>query len=115
MSDQLQKAHEHRISGQYPEAESCYREVLAGAPNHAEACWGLANTLMNLGDFDSCREFFQKAVDLEADNPRFLYHMAMFLTMLGEYEEAKPLFEQVVELGTDPKLASEARKQLSYL
>jgi Flp pilus assembly protein TadD len=115
MSDQLQKAHEHRISGQYPEAIASYREILDRSPDDAEACWGLATALMNQGEFEDCVVYFEKAVDLARDNSEYLYHLAMFHTMLGEYELAKPLFDKIILLDNHPKYVGEARKQLAYL
>ncbi|HEY3397142.1 MAG TPA: tetratricopeptide repeat protein [Armatimonadota bacterium] len=114
MTELLQEAHNHRLGGQYPEAEACYRQVLEADANCAEACWGLGHTLLGLGDFDGCTEFFQHAIDLEPTNALFILDLAKFLTMLGEYEQARPLFNQVIEMGANERFVSEAKKQLAY-
>jgi Flp pilus assembly protein TadD len=114
MSDILQTAHNHRLSGEYEQAEAAYREVLACEPANAQACWGLAHTLMNQGEFEACEVCFLQAIELDGDNCLFLLDAAKYFTMLGEYEKARPFFEQVVAQGTDDRLVSEAKKQLSY-
>ena len=115
MRERLEQAHLYRVNGDYERAGVCYAEVLAGCPTSAEACWGMGHTLMNQGDFDGCSEYFRRSVDVEPENTTFLHHLAMFLTMIGEYDEARFLFARVVEIGDNPELLGEARKQLSYL
>jgi len=114
MGDNLEKAHSHRIKGEYQQAETLYRRVLQENANNAEACWGMGHTLMNRGDFDICVEYFEKAAKLDSENSRYLIDLAKFQAMLGEHEKARPLFNKVVELGQDERLVSEAKKQLSY-
>jgi tetratricopeptide (TPR) repeat protein len=114
-SDLLEQAHRHRLSGEYAEADALYRRILAEDQDGcAEACWGLGHTLMNMGDFDACPVFFQRAIDAEPDNSLFLLDLGKFLAMLGEDDQAKTLFERVVELGGNERYVSEAKKQLAY-
>ena len=113
-SDLLEQAHRYRLSGQYAEADALYRQILAEEDGCAEACWGLGHALMNLGDFDNCPLFFQRAIDTEPDNSLFLLDLGKFLCMLGEDDQAKPLFERVVALGGNERYVSEAKKQLAY-
>ena len=114
MSDLLEKAHSHRLAGEYEQAEAAYRQILTCDPSSAQACWGLAHALMNEGDFDGCEIYFAQAVELDADNTLFLLDLAKFLTMLGEYDRARPFFEKVVAESDNDRLVSEAKKQLSY-
>lgn len=114
MSDNLEKAHSHRLNGQYQQAEALYRQILQEGANNSEACWGLGHTLMNGGDFEGCVAYFEKAIELEGQNSRYLIDLAKFQTMMGEYEKAEVLFSRVIELGEDDQLVSEAKKQLSY-
>jgi Flp pilus assembly protein TadD len=113
-SDLLEQAHQHRISGQYPEAAALYQQALDEDGACAEACWGLGHTLMNEGDFDTCTVYFQRATDLEPDNGLFLLDLARFLAMIGEDDQAKAMFERVVALGGEERYVSEAKKQLRY-
>ena len=115
MSEKLQQAHSYRMSGEYPQAESLYREVLQETPDCAEACSGLGHTLMNEGDFDACVGFLRRAVEAEPDNSQYLMDLAKFHTMLAEYAQAAPLFSNIVDLNADSRLVNEAKKQLSFI
>jgi tetratricopeptide (TPR) repeat protein len=113
MSQLLEQAHNHRLRGEYAEAEALYRQLL-GEGDSPEACWGLGHTLMNEGDFDGCVEFFERALALAPDNALYVLDLAKFLAMLGEDARAKDLFNQVIAIGGDERCVSEARKQLAY-
>jgi len=114
MSELLQQANQRRINGEYEQAQALYEQIVAEEASNAEACWGLAHTVMNQGEFELAGEHFHRAVQLAPQNQRFLYDFAMLHTMLGQYEEAKPLFEQVIKIDPTAPEAIEAKKQLSY-
>jgi tetratricopeptide (TPR) repeat protein len=114
MTELLERAHNHRLSGEYPEAEALYRQILEAAGDCAEACWGLGHVLMNEGDFDSCTDFFGRAIDLDPANALYVLDLAKFLAMLGEEDQAKDLFNRVLTMGGNERYVSEAKKQLAY-
>lgn len=113
MSQLLEQAHNHRLRGEYSEAEAIYRQLLAEGDCPA-ACWGLGHALMNEGDFDGCVEFFERAIALEPANALYVLDLAKFFAMLGEDDRAKRLFTEVVAVGGDERCVSEAKKQLAY-
>lgn len=112
--EMLEQAHEHRINGEYDAAIDLYNQVLAAAPDLAEALWGLGLSLMNTGEFDEALAMIVRACDLEPDNQLYLLDAGKHYTMLGMYDEAKPFFERTVALGADTKYGADAQKQLSY-
>jgi tetratricopeptide (TPR) repeat protein len=115
MSELLEQAHRHRLTGQYAEADALYRRVLEEDGACAEACWGLGHTVMNgEGDFDACAEFFRRALEIEPENALYVFDLARFLAMIGEDDQAKALFERVVAIGGNERYVSEAKKQLAY-
>ena len=114
MSELLQRAHEHRVNGKYDQAQTLYKQIVDAEPGNADAWWGLANTVMNEGEFELAEEHFDHAVQLAPKNQRFIYDFAMLYTMLGQYEQAKPLFDRVISLDPNAREATEAKKQLSY-
>ena len=110
----IEKAHEHRINGEYDEAIELYRQALDGDPDNAEALWGTGLSLMNTGEFDDALEMIGQAAELEPDNQLYLVDAGKHYTMLGMYDEARPYFERVIELDAGSKHGVEAQKQLSY-
>ena len=113
-NEQLQTAHQSRISGQYDEALELYRVVISTDAGEAEAWWGLGLALMNTGEFDGAIEALTHATELGPASPQFLLDLGKLQTMLGMFEEAKPVFEKVVALAPDSKQADEAGNQLRY-
>lgn len=111
----LEQAEQHRVNGEYDQAQPLYEGIVQATPDVAEAWWGLAHVLMNTGDFDAALECFQKACDLQPDNQRFVYDYAMMLTMLSMFDEARDLFNRCISLNPESRVAMEARKQLNYL
>jgi tetratricopeptide (TPR) repeat protein len=113
-SQTLEKAHEHRINGEYDEAIDLYQQMLGEDPEHAEALWGLGLSLMNSGDFDEALEKICQAAEIEPENQLYLLDAGKHYTMLGMYDEARPFFEKVIAIDASSKHGSEAQKQLSY-
>lgn len=113
-NEQLQPAHQNRISGQYDEAIELYRQIISTDVGEAEAWWGLGLSLMNTGEFDEAVEVLTHATELSPDSVRFLLDLGKLQTMLGMFDEAKPVFEKVVELAPGSKEADEAGNQLRY-
>jgi len=112
--DQISQAHQARINGNYQDALSGYREVLAAQPDHAEALWGMGLSLMNVGDFDAALEMLRRATEIEPTNQQYLLDTAMHYTMLGMDEEAKGFFLRTVEIDPSSRQGAEAQKQLTY-
>ncbi len=113
----LDRAHQHRIDGNYDEAERLYRDVLeqAGEPlEEAEIRHGLGRTLLFTGMFDEGLAELVCAHDRNPDDATIFLDLAKTHLMLGMYEEAQPELEQIRERFRDTPEADEAGKQLSY-
>ncbi|MBU0608994.1 MAG: tetratricopeptide repeat protein [Armatimonadetes bacterium] len=113
-SEQLQSAHQNRVSGQYDEAIELYRAIISSEADASEAWWGLGLSLMNTGEFDEAIEVLTHATELDPQSPKYLLDLGKLQTMLGMFDEAKPVFEKVVELAPGSKESDEASNQLRY-
>jgi len=110
----LKEGNQARIDGDYAKARPMLQEAVDASPDVAECYWALGHVLINVGDFDEGIETFDRAVELEPGNQRFIVDLAKSLEMLGEFERARPLLEKVLELDSNTREAEEARKSLSY-
>jgi len=111
---ELQEAHQQRLGGDYDNAIPAYRQLIELDGACAEAWWGLAMCLMNIGEFDEALEAFEKSLEISPENLKFLLDLGKLQTMLGMFDEAKPVFEKIVALDGSAREADEARNQLRY-
>lgn len=110
-ASRFRKAVDHRINGQYDEAEALFKTVIADEPNNADAHHELG-LLYSFLVADDCIPELETAVRLQPDSVTFLNSLAKTHTMFGDFDKAKPLFERVLML--DP-FNEEANKNLEYL
>ena len=68
-------------------------EILTNDPNSARAHFRLGEISANLGNFPKAAEHFQKAVDLEPDNPQNHFLLVRVL-------ESQGLFDKAIERAT---------------
>ena len=106
------KALEHKINGEYDEAESLFKAVLADEPGNADAYHELGLTYSYRVFMDESIECLEKAVAMQPESTPFLMSLAKTHTMYGDFDRARPLFEKVIEM--DP-FNVEAAEQLQYL
>jgi tetratricopeptide (TPR) repeat protein len=106
------KALEHKINGEYDEAESLFKAVLADQPDNAEAYHELGLTYSYRVYMDESIECLEKAVALRADSTQYLISLAKTHTMYGDFDKARPIFQKVLEM--DP-FNVEAAEQLQFL
>jgi tetratricopeptide (TPR) repeat protein len=106
------KALEHKINGEYDEAESLFKAVLADQPGNADAYHELGLTYSYRVFMDESIECLEKAVAMQPSSTQFLMSLAKTHTMYGDFDKARPLFEKVIEM--DP-FNVEAAEQLQYL
>ena len=106
------KALEHKINGEYDEAESLFKAVLSQQPDNAEAYHELGLTYSYRVYIDESIDALGKAVALRPDSSQYLMSLAKTHTMYGDFDLARPLFEKVLEM--DP-FNTEASDQLQYL
>lgn len=95
--------------GQWGEAESEYRYVLAGAPGDLDILTGLADVLLWQGQLSKALEVLDRAQVLAPSDPEVLSRRAKVLLALGRTSDARQDFQQL--LGLEPQNQA-ARKAL---
>ena len=103
------------------EAQAAYRRGLEAAERHLELhpgdCRALyfgANALSQVGERQKCKQWLERALTLEGDEPQVLYNVACVYALLGEAEPAIDCLERSITGGWgqrewmehDPDLAS---------
>ncbi|OGC08091.1 hypothetical protein A2V82_05095 [candidate division KSB1 bacterium RBG_16_48_16] len=66
--------------------------------NDSKIAFNDGNTAYKKGQYESAISFYQKAIDLNSNNPKAYYGEGLALTKLRRYEEAIGAFEKAVEL-----------------
>lgn len=88
----------HHQAGRFAEAQDAYGEVLAAAPDHAEA-WRLMSLLAGqFGRPDLALDWIGKAVALQPDNPQFLFSKGVTLQGARRFAEAEATYRQILAL-----------------
>jgi uncharacterized protein (TIGR02466 family) len=90
----LQTGIQYQQAGHYQEAESCYRQVLAAYPRHAEASYLLGGLAHQLGRGDLAVPLLRTAVASQAGEARYLSALRTVLLSQGRLEEAVNLFKE---------------------
>ena len=106
------KALEHKINGEYDEAESLFKAVIAELPENADAYHELGLTYSYRVYMDESIDCLNKAVALRPDSTQFLISLGKTHAMYGDVDKARPIFLQVQEM--DP-FNIEAAEQLQFL
>lgn len=110
--ERFNKAMQHKLNGEYDEAEDLFHAVLAEQPGNAEAHFELGITYSMRVKIDESIESLDTAVRLAPNSIPYLVNFGKVLTMFGEYDRAKPLFQKVLQL--DP-FNQDAADQLDFI
>jgi predicted O-linked N-acetylglucosamine transferase (SPINDLY family) len=100
-ADLLQKAMIFHRSGQLPQAEAHYRQILQILPGHADALQLLGLIAYQVGKYEAAIELFDKAL---ASNPQHAIaynNRGNALRLLHRCEEAIQSFDQAIKLRPD--------------
>ena len=111
-ADRFAKAMQHKMNGEYDEAEALFKSVIAEQPNNAEVYHELGLTYSYRVFIDESIEALEKAVALSPESTVFLNDLGKTHTMYGDYDKAKPVFLRVLEI--DP-FNDEAANNLQFL
>jgi tetratricopeptide (TPR) repeat protein len=106
------RALEHKINGEYDEAESLFKSVIAEQPENADAYHELGLTYSYRVYMDESIECLNKAVSLRPNSTQFLISLGKTHAMYGDVDQARPIFLKVQEM--DP-FNVEAAEQLQFL
>ena len=108
--ERFAKGVQHKINGEYDEAETLFKSVLAEQPNNADVYHELGLTF-SFRVHDDTLPTLEQAVRLQPNTIRYLISLGKTYAMYGEDEKAKATFGRVLEL--DP-FNDEAINNLSY-
>ena len=89
----------------YPQAIALYRQILAVAPAHFPACYGLALCLVRDGHFADAIAQYHAALLLEPDDVQTMSDLGAAYSMWGRDADALPWIERVVQLRPDDPFA----------
>jgi protein O-GlcNAc transferase len=86
----------HHKAGRLPEAEACYRQVLAVDPDHADANNLLGAIAIQVGRADLAVELIGRAIQRNGHNPGYFSNLGTALRRLGRFDEAVAAYRRVV-------------------
>ena len=110
-AERFAQAVQHKINGEYDDAETIFMSIIRENPNHAEAFHELG-LVYSFRVHDNTLPALEKAVYLEPTNAKYWVSLGKTYAMFGEDDKARRAFQKVLEL--DP-FNDEASKNLSYL
>ena len=74
----------------------------------------LGNEARDAGNMVTALDYYQKSLEIKADNPQVLYDMANVYNSAGEEEKAKELWGRVIMEYPDTDLAAAAKESRGY-
>lgn len=89
---------QHHQAGQFAQAESIYRQILAAQPNHAEALHLLGLIAQQANRPDTAAELISRAIAINPNAVHYQANYAQCLASLGRQDEAIAIFRRVITL-----------------
>ena len=111
-AERFAKALQHKMNGEYDEAEALLKSVIAEQPTNSDAHHELGLVYSYRVYMDESIDSLEKAVSLSPSSTRYLIDLGKTHAMYGDYDKAKPVFEKVLEL--DP-FNDDALVQIRFL
>ena len=93
----------HHQAGRLPQAETCYRQVLAGHPS-ADAAHLLGVIAYQVGRHDIAVDLIRQAIARDPGNPAFFTNLGNTLRDQGKLDEAVAAFRDAIRV--DPSFAA---------
>ncbi len=113
----LSCADEFYARGEIDAALAKYYDVLVQVEPDAALYRKIAHCNKILGEFENARDYYEKSLELDADNFETLFNYAETLAESGEHEEAIEAFDRVSQLaaatGGDIGAIAESRRKKS--
>lgn len=110
-AERFAKAVQHKINGEYDDAERLLMSVITEEPTNAEAFHEIG-LVYSFRVHDNTLPALEKAVYLAPANAKYIVTLGKTYAMFGEDDKARTAFNRALEL--DP-FNDEATKNLSYL
>lgn len=101
--------------GRYADAETRFREALAGHPERVDARIGLGMAQYHLGSLEAARASLAAAVEAAPDRGDGRLYLALTQLAQGEQEAAATQLEALRGLGLHARLAAEAERAAGLL
>jgi len=111
-AERFNQAMQHKMNGEYDEAEAIFKALIQEYPNTPEVYYQLGLTYSYRVFIDESIAALEQAVSLAPNSVKFLLDLGKTHTMYGDYDKAKPVFQRVLQL--DPN-NDEAIKNLNFL
>jgi tetratricopeptide (TPR) repeat protein len=111
-AERFARAMQHKMNGEYDEAEALFQSVLADQPTNADVHHELGLTYSYRVFMDESIAALEKAVELVPNSTRYLISLGKTHAMYGDYDKAKPVFERVLQI--DP-FNDDALQNLQYI
>jgi predicted O-linked N-acetylglucosamine transferase (SPINDLY family) len=92
---------QHHQSGQLEAAEQIYRQILAVAPDHADALHLLGVIGFQIGGYDLAVEHIRRAITVNNNESIFHHSLGSALKAQGKLNEAIDSFQRAVQLKSD--------------
>lgn len=105
------KAVQHKLDGEYDEAETLFQSILAEEPNNADAYHELG-LVYSFRVHDDTIPTLEKAVRLAPTQTKYMISLGKSYAMYGEDDKAKGVFNYVLKVEPNNK---DAKQQLDYL
>ncbi len=93
---ELQKALRHQQAGRLQEAEALYRQILATAPNHADALHMLGVLSGQTGKHEAAAGLIERAIQVNPNIPDYHNNLGQILRALGKVEAAVGAYQQAL-------------------
>jgi tetratricopeptide (TPR) repeat protein len=101
MSDLLATGLAHHRAGRLAEADHCYRQLLAGQPDHADALHLLGLLALHGGRFDAAVGLISRAIEIAPRNAAYHYNLGVVLRDAGRLEASAARYREAIRL--DPR------------
>ena len=110
-TERFSQAVQHKVNGEYDDAETLFMSIIREEPTNAEAFHELG-LVYSFRVHDNTLPALEKAVYLAPSNVKYWVSLGKTYSMFGEDDKARRAFNRALEL--DP-FNDEATKNLSYL
>ena len=97
-AERFARAMQHKINGEYDQAEALFHSILLEQPTNADVYHELGLTYSYRVFMDESIDALEKAVSLSPNSTRYLVDLGKTHAMYGDYDKAKPVFERVLQI-----------------
>ncbi len=94
----IEQALQHHRAGRLQQAEALYRQILATAPNHADALHMMGVLSAQTGKHEAAAGLIERAVQVKPNVPDYHNNLGETLRALGKFERAISAYQQALAL-----------------